>query len=138
MAFIDLSFCALTRSSFIRVALSRIACANSFHAPSCAAVMRSWLCSVLMRVSTSSAGADWQDDAKRRPATGNALDLDRPPVALDDAVRDREAEAGPDANSLGGEARVEDARQVLRGDTTSAVGDLDDHAPEMRGAAVAV
>ena len=47
------------------------------------------------------------------PCADLGLDLDRAAVALDDAVDDRQAEAGALADVLGGEERVEDARQHL-------------------------
>ncbi len=54
------------------------------------------------------------------PARGRAVDLDPAVVVLDDAVADRQAEAGPLALVLGGEERLEDLLAVGGGDPRAA------------------
>ena len=62
------------------------------------------------------------------PRPGLRLDADAAAVALDDAVRDREAEARADADRLGGEERVEDLALDLLGDARPVVVELEAHA----------
>ena len=50
-----------------------------------------------------------QADCETRTSARHGLDLDRAAVLLDDPVADRQAQAGPLADRLGGEERVEDA-----------------------------
>ena len=66
-----------------------------------------------------------QVDAEPAPHAG-ALDLDPAAVVGDDAVADAQAQAGPAAERLGGEERVEDPRQHVGRDAAAVVGDLDD------------
>src|SRR5262249_7665776 len=70
----------------------------------------------------SSPGADAAERERDREAgalAGRALDLDPAAVVGDDAVGGREPEAVPLA--LGGEVRLEEPRQVRRGDAAAAV-----------------
>src|SRR3712207_2173394 len=66
-------------------------------------------------------------DAEGRPVVEAAVNADRAAVALDDAVADREAEAGALPDRLGRKKRVEDFAEVLGGDAAPRVGDGDDH-----------
>ena len=62
------------------------------------------------------------------PDAGRALGVDRAAVVLDDAVDERQPQPGADAVArLGGEERIEDARQVLGADAGAGVGDRDAH-----------
>src|SRR5258708_7273028 len=70
-------------------------------------------------------GRQRQPDAKHRPLAGAALGADAAAVAFDDAVNDGEAQARALAHVLGGEERIEDARQDLGGDTGAVVGHRD-------------
>src|SRR5690348_7016166 len=61
-----------------------------------------------------------------RAQPGSTVDPDRPAeIAGDDVVHDREPEARPLAEGLGGEHRLEDPIHDLRIDPAAAVGDLD-------------
>ena len=66
-----------------------------------------------------------QPDGEADSFARSGLDLDRASVLLDDAVADRKAEAGPLADGLGGEERVEDPLADRRLDAAAGVGDLD-------------
>src|SRR3990172_6193440 len=48
-------------------------------------------------------------------------DLDGAPMLLDDALADGEAEARPLPHLLGGEERIEDPREVFRGDPAAVI-----------------
>ena len=48
------------------------------------------------------------------PSPGSLVDLDVTAALRDDAVDDREPEAGPLADALGREERLEDAREHVR------------------------
>ena len=63
-----------------------------------------------------------QVDVEAGAAAGLAVALDPAVVLLDDAEDHRQPQAGALARRLGGEERVEDARQVLRGDADAGVG----------------
>ena len=54
-----------------------------------------------------------QEDAKRGALAGLRLDLEKPPVLLDDAVDHGQPETGAPAHLLGGEERLEDASARL-------------------------
>src|SRR5450759_3148214 len=69
--------------------------------------------------------ADRQDDPEGGPPAGSALELDPTTVIGHDALADREAEAGPLADRLGREERVEDPRADRRRDPAAIVGDLE-------------
>ena len=58
-------------------------------------------------------GAGRQADAEGRPLADPALDLDAPPVAVDDPVHDRQPQSRPLPHVLGREERVEDPRENL-------------------------
>src|SRR5262245_18036587 len=59
---------------------------------------------------------------------GLRLDLELAAVLLDDLVADGEPEPGALAHVLGGEERIEDARQHVGGNAMAVVGDVDRHA----------
>src|SRR6185436_6628897 len=66
-----------------------------------------------------------QFDGDVGAAARRALYRQRAAQALDDVLRDRQAEAG--AAALGGEVGIEHLRQIRRGDAGAAVGDGDPH-----------
>src|SRR5262249_39054123 len=57
----------------------------------------------------------------------DGVDLDAAAVLLDDAVADRQTEAGPLADRLGGEEGVEDLAADLRRDAAAGVAERDAH-----------
>src|SRR5512134_1544838 len=77
-------------------------------------------------------GRERQRQREARPLPDRAVAGDRAAVLLDDAVGDREAEAGSLADVLGGEERIVDTRQLLLRDARSGVGHLDDGALPLR------
>jgi len=64
-------------------------------------------------------------DAEARAAARFAAHVDAAVVLLDDAVGERQAQAGAATHGLGREERVEDARQMLGSDAAAVVLDLD-------------
>src|SRR6185503_802782 len=66
---------------------------------------------------------DRQHEGQPRALSQLALHPDLAAVGGDDAVADREAEAGALAHRLGREERVEDLVEVLRRDAAAVVGD---------------
>ena len=68
-----------------------------------------------------SAGWQRQPDGEAGALAGGGLDLDRAAVVLDDAVADRQAQAGPLADRLGGEEGVEDPVADRRVDAVAVV-----------------
>jgi len=75
-----------------------------------------------------------QRHAKRGALAGRALDRDLAAQLADDAVTDRQPQPGPDADRLGGEEGIEDARLDLGGDAVSGIADLDGDPTASRGA----
>ena len=71
-----------------------------------------------------------QLDAHLGAPSRHAADADRPAEALDDVLRDRQAQPG--AAALGREVRVEDPRQIRGGDPAAAVGHDNRHAVRRR------
>src|SRR6476661_8455119 len=72
-------------------------------------------------------------DRHDAPGAGLALHADAPAVRLDDPARDRQAEPRPLARSdptvmRDLEEAIEDARQLLGGNSLAGIGDGDDHA----------
>ena len=70
-------------------------------------------------------GVERQLDHERRAVPGLGLDADAAAVALDDPVREREAEPRPDADRLGGEEGIEDAGLHLGRDAGAVVVELE-------------
>ena len=66
------------------------------------------------------------DDDESRAAALRRLDMDRAAMRLHDAVAERQPDAGSGADLLGGEERLEDARQDLLRDAGAGVADPDD------------
>ena len=81
----------------------------------------------------SGGGAHRQLDHEHRPAAGPILGPEAPLVLGHHAVRDGQAEAPPLAGRLRGEEGIEDAGQVVLGNSGAVVGDLD--ADPVRGRA---
>src|SRR5262245_29751752 len=71
--------------------------------------------------------ADRQNDREARPLPDLGAHVDRATVLVDDLADDREAEAGPLADVLGREERIEDLRQHVRGNAVARVRNLDSH-----------
>ena len=76
--------------------------------------------------STGDSAASGSARRKRVPWPVLALARQRAAVLLDDAVGDRQAEAGAAALGFRREERIVDAREVLRRNADAGVGDLDD------------
>jgi hypothetical protein len=74
-----------------------------------------------------------QDDRESGAALGPVLGSDIAAHALDDVVADRQAEAGALAGRLGGEERLEQARQDLGGNAWPIILDGQHRAPARRG-----
>src|SRR5262245_60263583 len=68
-----------------------------------------------------------QHDRECRAPTGLAVDLDTAAMRRDDAVADRETEAGSGTDVLGGEERIEDAGANVARDPRTIVVDDDAH-----------
>ena len=79
-----------------------------------------------------------QRQREPRALADGAVAADRAVVLVDDAVGDRQAEAGAAADRLGGEERIVDARQLLRRNARSGVGDLGDRPGRLRPASSTV
>src|SRR5215210_1072577 len=60
-----------------------------------------------------------------------AVARNRPAVFLDDAVGDRQPKTRAFADRLGGEERIVNARELIRRDSGTGVGDLDSHSSLM-------
>ena len=67
-------------------------------------------------------GGGRQENAERRALAEFAFDFDPAFVLLDDAVNRGEAEAGAFAEFLGGEKRLENARDIFRRNAHAGVG----------------
>ena len=79
-------------------------------------------------------GRQGETHGESRTGARGRLEVDRPAVVLDDPVAHRQAQAGPLADRLGGEERVEDLVADRRLDARAVVGDLDlDRSPRARG-----
>src|SRR5437764_2350016 len=65
---------------------------------------------------------EWESDGEHAASPGFAAHGDAPAMSLDDLVNDGEPQPRP--TSLGGEERIEDARQILSGDALPGVLDL--------------
>src|SRR5581483_788726 len=76
-----------------------------------------------------------QINSERRSLSDAALDVDKSPVVLDDAVRDRKPEAGAFAGLLGGKKGLEDAPAYRLVHSLARIRDLDDEISLLRGAA---
>src|SRR5262249_16826629 len=68
----------------------------------------------------------WDTHAKQAAAAELTVDLDGPAVLADDAVAERQAQAGALADGLCGEKRVENAGQMFRAYARPIVLDFDD------------
>jgi len=66
-----------------------------------------------------------QPDCERGSLAHPTVDLDRTLMPFDDAIRDREPQAGPLSKRFGREERAEDLVDVLRGNTMASVFHLD-------------
>src|SRR5262249_8864882 len=72
--------------------------------------------------------SDRQAGPEQGSTAWRALDLEAAAVVAQDPKTDRQAEAGPLPDGLGGEKRLEDTRHVSRPNAAAVVLDLDNHA----------
>src|SRR5712671_4423226 len=82
-------------------------------------------CATRRAIERRSGGAQRQEHPEGGAGARRALHFDAPVVRRDDAVCDREPEAGPTADVLGREERLEDASEALRRNARTVVADAD-------------
>src|SRR6266446_6824930 len=78
-----------------------------------------WVCSYWNFLSCF----DPNSDRESRSTADRALNGNRSAMTLDDAVGNRQAQSGALTDGLGRKERIEDPRQLIRGNATTAIAD---------------